>query len=660
MSKPKVSMIGHRAAVLEFNKEGETTMIGAALSSDTPVRIAPGITEVLQHNESAIDMSRAVNGLPLTVGHSERDPFNPSLPVGRFRNATIGADGKMRGDLDFDTDEQSQAVRGKLERGFADLSVTYSRMKWEGPDASGQITVTRWMPTAASVVSSPADPHVGIGRDDSLQEAVMPKEKTLEAEPASIIDRAKARRQVGHEAGVQAEQSRQNEIASVTAQLSRAQPHLADDLTALAEEAREDATITVDRYRSLALELFGLSAEPAAPADPKTPERAARHVPAGDNRRELVVAGADHSDKAYRGLELALFQRAGGVVDAKDMEGNQYAGWSCMDMAREAIEIAGGSSRGMSSDQIARVAFLGSRAISPGTANYITSQFANITANVITKLLIQGYSEAPVTWSTWASSREVPDFKQFTIPRLSAVDDLPVVNENAAYTNLSRAEGAEAATLVKHGGLFSLSWELWQNDDLQAFRDQAVALGAAAARTVDKKVYAVLTDNNNMGDGNPLFDAVNHSNTGTNALDTDGVIASRVAMNRQTDDQSEEYYAELSYILVPVELRDKAEELAGAEWIPWPDSAGSEATRRLNTIRNTFVPVSTTRLTDATDWYAADRVNTVEVAFLQGNTQPALFREEGWDVDAVHWKIRHPSVAYPKNWRGLYRNVVAG
>ena len=51
-------------------------------------------------------------------------------------------------------------------------------------------------------------------------------------------------------------------------------------------------------------------------------------------------------------------------------------------------------------------------------------------------------------------------------------------------------------------------------------------------------------------------------------------------------------------------------------------------------------------------------MNTVEVAFLTGNRQPALEQDSGWDTDAVHWKIRHPSVAYAKNWRGLYRNVV--
>ena len=663
MSKPKISLVGARGAVVELTREDDAVRMRAAISSDEPVAILPGITEVLEHSADAIDMSRAARGLPLTVGHSEREQTSPDLPVGRVDNLSIEG-GKLRGDLTFDTDARSEEVRGKVERGIApDLSVTYRRLDWTGPDDAGRVTVTRWMPVAASVVSVPADASVGVGRSLEM-EADMPDEKTPEAGTASIVDRVRQRTQAGFGDGARAENTRIDEIQSVADMLSRSQPHMADQLRELAAEARKDTAVSVDAFRAAALEIFGDGAKPLTPAGVE-PDGARRFGAPGDSRQPLVQAGRDSTEAMARGLEVSLLERTGYKgLKPEDVEGNNYRGWSLLDMARECIEASGGSCRGMTSEQIARMAIhqgWESRAISPGTANYQTSDFANLTENVITKLLIQGYSEAPVTWSRWASSREVPDFKQFTIPRLSAVDDLPIVAEKGAYTDLTRGDAKEAATLVKHGGLFSLTWETVVNDDSGGFQDQSQVLGAAAARTIDKKAYAVLEDNGNMGDTNPLFDAA-HSNDLANTLDLDGIVATRSSMARQTDDNAEAYYAMLRYLLVPEELRDAADNLAGSEYLPWPEGT-SPGAQRINTIRSSFVVVPTIRLTAPaanpgnTVWYAADAMNTVEVAFLSGNRQPAMFRDEGWDSDAVHWKIRHPSVAYAKNWRGLARNT---
>lgn len=666
MSKPKISLIGARGAVVDINRDGESVQMRAAISSDEPVPILPGVTEVLVHTEDAIDMSRAARGLPLTVGHSEMEMVNPNLPVGRVGNLSI-VDGRLRGDLSFDTDARSEEVRGKVERGMApDLSVNYKRLDWSGPDDSGRVTVSRWMPLAVSVVSVPADASVGVGRSLDT-EADMPEEKANEAGNASIVERVRQRTQAGFGDGARAENERINEIQSVADMLARSQPHMSDEMRALAEEARRDQAISADAFRSSALELFGLGSKPLTPAGVERSDGARALRSPGDARAPLIEAGRDSKEGFARGLADALFERAGGKVTPEQMEGNEYRGWSLMDGARESLELAGGSCRGMTNEQIARQAFrqgLGARAISPGTANYVTADFPAITENVITKLLTQGYSEAPITWNRWASSREVPDFKPFTIPRMSATDDLPIVAENAAYTNLTRVDGKETSELVKHGGVFSLSLEAVYNDDMSAFQDQAAAMGAAAARTVDKKAYAVMTVNPGagpvqgivMGDTNQLFSAA-HSNVGANALILDGVVATRTAMARQTDDNGEEYYSMLRYLLVPEELRDAAENLAGSEYLPWTDA--SPGAQRINTIRSTFEVVATTRLTDVNDWIAADGQNTVEVAFLAGNRNPALMREEGWDTDALHWKIRHPSVAYAKNWRGLYLNVNA-
>lgn len=670
MSKPKVSMVGHRGAVVELVRDGEETRIRAALSSDTPVAIGHGITETLRHDADSIDLSRAANGLPLTVGHSERDPVSPDLPVGRVNNIRVDSDGKMRGDMVFDSDARSLEVKGKVERGFApDISITYRRLEFDGPDADGTLDVSRWMPTAASIVSTPADASVGVGRGDSLsQEAAMPDKKPDEAGDASIIDRAKARRQAGYETGARAEQERQTAIADTAAMLSRSQPHLADDLEALVAECREDTSISIDAFRSHALELFGAVSGPATPLGSGDVSQSRRMPAPGDVRQPLIQAGDDASDKASRGMVAVMYERAGGKPDQEALEGNQYRGWSLVDLAGECLVLSGISTRGMSREQIAKAAFVGSRAISPGTANYVTSNFASVTENVITKRVHDGFADADVTWNRWCSTQEVPDFKQFTVPRLSSMEDLPVVAENAEYPDLSQADAKEAATLVKHGGLFSLSWEAVINDDHSMFNRTATRMGDAANRTIDIKAYAVLTASPGagpvqgitMGDGNQLFSAA-HSNVAAGVGLTLGNYTSlRTQMERQTDENPTTPTVlgiRARHLLVPTELRDEASNLMGSEYLPWVEGA-APGTRRVNTIRGDSEVTATVRLTDIDNWYlAAAAGSTCEIAFLAGNRMPVMERDQGWDTDALHWKIRHPSVAYAIDWRGLAANI---
>jgi hypothetical protein len=370
-------------------------------------------------------------------------------------------------------------------------------------------------------------------------------------------------------------------------------------------------------------------------------------------------------------MTLSMLERAGTSVAPEKMEGNTYRGWSMLDIARDCLELSGQNTRGWSSEQIARAAIsMGSRAVGGipvsglSTANYATADFPAVTENVITKRIHDAYAASPVTWTQWASSTTVPDFKQFTIPRLSQVSDLPIVAENAGYTDLTQTDAKEAATLVKHGGLMSFTWEAIVNDDQRMFSRTSASMGEAAARTVDTKVYAVLTANAAsgvqgivMGDTNQLFDVTNHANAATTAdLNLAGIVANRTAMARQTDDNSIALGIDLRYVIVPEELRDDADNLAGSEYLPWTEA--SPGAQRINTIRSTFTVVATIRLA-AGQWYSASAMGgTVEVAFLNGNQSPAVMRETGWDTDAIHWKIRHPSVAYAVDWRGMYLDGV--
>jgi len=326
-----------------------------------------------------------------------------------------------------------------------------------------------------------------------------------------------------------------------------------------------------------------------------------------------------------------------------------------MDMARASLEAHGVNTRGMTGEQLAKAA-MQQRAISPGTANYVVADFPAVTENVVTKRVQDGFREQPRVWDSICSTNQVPDFRAFSIPRLSAISSLPVVAENAAYQNLTELDAKESATLVKHGGLFSLSWEAMLADDMSMFGRTAGRMGEAAQRTVDESFFAYLAANPLQGDGTALF-AVGHGNLGSAALAQAGIVTTRTAMASQTDENSVLLGVQLRIILVPEALRDEADNLAGSEYLPWTEA--SPGAQRVNTIRGTFTVQASARLTDANDWYAFSTPgDTIECAFLNGNAAPVLERDMGWDTDAMHWKVRLPHVFYAVDWRGVYSNVV--
>jgi hypothetical protein len=159
-----------------------------------------------------------------------------------------------------------------------------------------------------------------------------------------------------------------------------------------------------------------------------------------------------------------------------------------------------------------------------------------------------------------------------------------------------------------------------------------------------------------MNDTNQLFSAA-HSNVTTTALSLAGIVANRVAMGRQVDDNSEEIAPRLAYVIVPLELEDEGMNLSGSEFLV--DAGG--AAQRANTVRNTFEVVPTQFLTDTTDYFCASRKGQhVVVFFLNGVQTPTLEQENAWNTDAVHYKVRIVYDVVPRDWRGLTWAEVAG
>lgn len=145
--------------------------ISATLSSELPVARDFG-DEVLMHTPEAIDMSRAVNGLPLLFSH-KRDQI-----VGRVEGIHLDKN-KLRGLLRFSENTRANEIWRDVQTGIlTDLSIGYQIDDVELDQAGAVWRATRWQPLEVSVVTIPADPSVGIGR--SAPNSEPPKEQAMQ------------------------------------------------------------------------------------------------------------------------------------------------------------------------------------------------------------------------------------------------------------------------------------------------------------------------------------------------------------------------------------------------------------------------------------------------------------------------------------------------
>ncbi|MCL4697128.1 MAG: phage major capsid protein [Burkholderiaceae bacterium] len=139
-----------------------------SLASDFPYDRG-GYIEILAMSESAIDMSRARDGLPLLSDHSK-------VRLGRINN--LHTDGKrLRGVLRFFDTAAGREARAEVDGGHREVSIGYEVLETRQTD-KGEVIVTRWRPHEGSIVAVPADPTVGINRSFSKGPDLMNTQNT--------------------------------------------------------------------------------------------------------------------------------------------------------------------------------------------------------------------------------------------------------------------------------------------------------------------------------------------------------------------------------------------------------------------------------------------------------------------------------------------------
>jgi hypothetical protein len=372
----------------------------------------------------------------------------------------------------------------------------------------------------------------------------------------------------------------------------------------------------------------------------------------------------DQRDKFREGATNWLLVKAGVahlVEKAAAMKGQtikvdpgEFRGMRNVDLARESLENSGTNTRGMRDpDLIVRNAMSSQGAVITQT----TSDFPVLFENAIHRILQAAYATTPDTWSRFAGTGTVTDFRAHSRYLRGSFGALDQVNEAGEFKNRPIPDLAkEAITAKTVGNMINLSRQAIVNDDMDVFSGLAVDLGRAAKLTIEIDVYALLNSNPAMNDGKTLFHA-DHGNLAQAGAAPSVVAfdAIRVAMAQQKDLSGNEYLdIRPSVLLLPIGLGGAARVVNGSQYDP--DAVNK--LQRPNIVNGLFSDIVDTPRLAGTAYYAFADPNiapAIEVVFLNGVTEPFTDSQDGWRVDGVEWKVRHDYGVGAVNYRSGYK-----
>jgi len=638
--------------VREINKD--IRMVSAALSSETPVERFFG-TEILVHDKKAVNMERAMEGLPLLFSHDREQP------VGRVDNIRLEKDKVLRGDLYFSNNNKAREIWADVSEGFLrDLSIGYRIDEYEEKDED-IIRVTRFTPLEVSVVTVPADSRVGVNRNHQ-EDGIMPKDiktddagtentATRQEENTTDFTSFKVNQDRERKQGARMEAKRRQDI---TVEFDRYEQVHGDAFIDLREFCLDNPECTVERAKQ---EILDAMAAGYISVDVATRQDEGSHFSGlpkfgKDTEGRRIQAGEDQLDRFAGAAEKTISIQANGVyteAERSEIIGTEFASMNVVDLAREFLRISGRKATGRKADIIGMAL---DRGVSHGTGH-----FANILENVANKSMLNGFSEAPESYSQWCQSRNVPDFKAASLLNTSLFSDLDTIRESGQYQYGDLSDIKETITLATYGKLFGISRQALANDDLSALADLPSKMGRSAARKIGDLAYSILTSNGTMAqDSTALFDVATHANYVTSgaAPSVATLETGRTAMALQTDPAGKTLGIRPAYLIVPEALRSTANVLMTAQY----DPAGTAGTLTPNTVSGVMTVVSDHRLDTANSsgWYLAAAADTVIIGYLNGQQTPYLESKDGWNVDGVEYKVRIDAAAAAADFRGLYYN----
>ena len=697
-NKPPVGVRQERTFAFEArNVDDEKRTVEVSFSSEQPVHRFWG-DEILCHDDDCVDLTR-LKALGVSLFN-----HNVDVVIGVPQNPVLNAQEKRcHADIFFDDDADSDKIFQKVKKGILrGVSVGYQVDEWEEVPAgkkstNGRFTgpcyvATKWTPLEVSIVSVPADSDVGVNRsiNDYTNNNVQSTGRNLNMELQALCRSLGLDYEELQKQGFTDEQIRticsaiqKRSTAGIQTRGKKAAEDGSEDDSEDDDETDDDnaepddeetkgkgkksakkisTRKAVEAYRREAIEIAKMCKDFGEDPIPYIEEgRSVAQVNAAilekvKNKREAVsgnnsfMVTAAQEDKIRSAATDGILIR-GGLKIVKPAEGaNDYRGMSLRDLAIDCLERAGVSNaRKMDSDELYK------RAVTPD------SQFASILSNAVNKSMATAYNAAPPTYQAWTGEGSNPDFKNATHYQISEAGDLKQVSQSGELKFDEMKDNGVSKKVLTFGRSFGFTRQAMINDDLGVLTKIPQAYVRAAGRGVNKMVYAILAGNSTIYDNKALFCAAHNNLAGTAAaITTDSISDGRTAMKKQRNQRGKEVLnIAPAFLIVPAQQETKAAQLLRS--VSDPSQANPNV---VNILANSMTLVSDAELDDysKTAWYMAANpgdIDTIEVTYLNGNKQPILESQVGFDFVGIKWRILHDVGVTALDYRGLYMNAGA-
>ena len=581
--------------------------------------------EELEVSERAVDMSRLSDGAPFLAVHNDR---SLDAVVGVVERAWL-EDGQGKAIVRFAKDEISERIFQKVkDRILRNISVGYRVDEYTDVTREGEeiptYRATRWQPMELSLVPIGFDAGAKIRSQENQPE----NEVTI---ITRSVELTKENNLMGKE---------EKDLSSQPQQQAAAP---AIDIEALKREAAEQERQRVLEIKKavrdagldekLADEYItrGISSEQAK----VNIEMFAKYAAAPQvDSTVRVQTGVDERDKKRDAIVEAILYR----IDSqnfKPSQGNPYLGMSLLRMMEEFHP----NRYGMTDAMLAR------NAMSSSDLPYILS-------NVAEKAAQKKYELQPRTWSRWAKTATLRNYKTKDLVRSGDFASLQERKENGEFKRGSFGEEREQVQLKDHGIIMPFTRQMLINDDLGEIAKVTAQAGVAASRLENRLVYEQLKNNPTMGDGVALFHS-SHGNLGTpdDIDDTSIGEAFKLMRKQQTVDKLDYLNLTPKYFICGPENEQKARKFLA--------SITPTKTSDVNLFTGSMELIVDAEITDKSFYFAADPnlIDTVILYHLEGEEKPRVETRVDFETEAVEIKCAHAAAAKAVDWRGLVKNA---
>jgi hypothetical protein len=271
-----------------------------------------------------------------------------------------------------------------------------------------------------------------------------------------------------------------------------------------------------------------------------------------------------------------------------------------------------------------------------------TTDFPLLFSDVLNKVLLTEYNYQQIDWRAYLSVGRVKDFREKHVYTITGGDGaLDRVTELGEYKERRMAESTAKYRIQKYGNRMAFSFEMFFNDDLDAFQRTPQVLARGARRREDRFATGMFVDAS--GPHASLY-KTNHANpdgttytnilTGNPPLGYASFQAGLDMLGSMVDENGEPInIGDELHLVIPRSYVTLAQQMFGGE--KWEVTVEGRVVTTDNPFKgkvtvhvNPYITTLASTANGTTSWFIFVGGNgrpAVEIGFLAGHEQPELF-----------------------------------